>query len=148
LSRQLLSKEEAERRKREAKVAELEEVAIKAAESAAETPKAPESEERQDVYREIADVSRLLQECEGALNRARDEGNWFRDLARVLTNEISKINGVAPVTQLRKTVTRKLAADKIFDANAYLRRYPDVREAGENALRHYLFHGREEGRLK
>jgi hypothetical protein len=34
----------------------------------------------------------------------------------------------------------------LFDAAFYLRRYPDVRKAGINPLRHYLRHGAAEGR--
>src|SRR5580658_8530583 len=38
------------------------------------------------------------------------------------------------------------AVRRLFDAAFYLERYPDVRQAGMNPLRHYLSHGAAEGR--
>lgn len=36
---------------------------------------------------------------------------------------------------------------KLFDPNFYLIKYPDIKEAGTNPLKHYLKHGSKEGRL-
>jgi hypothetical protein len=41
---------------------------------------------------------------------------------------------------------RLLPANPMFDAEWYLERYPDVREAGYHPYRHYLLHGSREGR--
>lgn len=41
---------------------------------------------------------------------------------------------------------RLLGESGLFDTDWYLRQYPDVAEAGENAVRHYLLHGAIEGR--
>ena len=52
------------------------------------------------------------------------------------------------VTQAQKLKPKKWRAGKLaFDAAWYLEQYPDVAAAGIDPLRHYLDHGRYEGRL-
>ena len=45
-----------------------------------------------------------------------------------------------------RLLRRGWAVRRLFDAAFYLERYPDVRQAGMNPLRHYLRHGAAEGR--
>jgi hypothetical protein len=53
-----------------------------------------------------------------------------------------------PTRKLRKRQLRRLMAAGLFDHQAYLRRYPDVRDSGMDPLSHYLCHGLEEGRSR
>ena len=54
----------------------------------------------------------------------------------------------AIVTQAKKLKPKKRRAGKLaFDAAWYLEQYPDIAAAGIDPLRHYLDHGRYEGRL-
>jgi hypothetical protein len=51
-----------------------------------------------------------------------------------------------PAKQRRKRLTALLRRLGLFDAPAYLRRYPDVAASGMDPLGHYLRHGMGEGR--
>ena len=50
------------------------------------------------------------------------------------------------VCYLKRIRTENVSAHPTFDAEFYLRTYPDVRAAGRHAYLHYLLQGQEEGR--
>jgi hypothetical protein len=54
--------------------------------------------------------------------------------------------GWMPTKWRRAKTSARLKKSGLFDGPAYLRRYPDVAEARLDPLRHYLLHGRHEGR--
>lgn len=51
-----------------------------------------------------------------------------------------------PASYRRKHLELKLKARNLFDAEAYLKNYPDVAASGQTAIMHYLQHGMFEGR--
>jgi hypothetical protein len=46
----------------------------------------------------------------------------------------------------RRMRLRQVARAGLFDADAYVRAYPDVAKSGQDPLRHYVAHGLDENR--
>jgi hypothetical protein len=103
--------------------------------------------ERLERFRELAKLSEMLLEKDHALERTADLAEWLRRLSIHLINR--------PVWWLwlprkrRLRLERKaMRRDKIFDPQAYLASYPDVKASGMDPVRHYLLHGIDEGRRR
>jgi hypothetical protein len=90
--------------------------------------------------RELATLSKLLRTAE-------DSANWLRDIHSALWS-CPWWWGVMPVRWQRRKRAERLRRKGLFDAKAYLRRYPDVAQEGVDPLRHYILCGQAEGRLR
>ena len=104
-----------------------------------------------DRFREIATLTSLLREREGAAQRAEEKIVWFRELSDVLASGVTsglkgQLYSLMPAPIRIKKQKAKLERKRIFDSAAYLRSYPDVAEAGIDPLLHYIKHGMDEGR--
>jgi Sulfotransferase family len=92
------------------------------------------------VYRELVKLNAL--DCE-LLRRARAE----------VRRRLALVPQTGPGQNPRQTLFQRLPFPalrirhaRLFDPGFYLERYPDVRQAGIDPLRHYLRHGAAEGR--
>lgn len=100
-----------------------------------------ETQHKLDVNtRELATLSRLLRTAE-------DNANWLRDVHSALWSCPSWWRFMPLRWQKRKRAER-LRKKGLFDASAYLKRYPDIAREGIDPLRHYIEHGQAEGRLR
>lgn len=106
-----------------------------------------ESEGRRDeAYCEIAAITRLLKASETLSGQLTDRMEWLARVASIAAGHSRRWHRLLPAVVSRRMVFRRLAAARLFDADAYLARYPDVRQAKEDPLRHYILHGMTEGR--
>jgi hypothetical protein len=93
-----------------------------------------------EVYRELVRLNAL--DCE-LVRRARAEVR--RRLALVPPADRRPVSRQTLLPRLPFPALRIRRA-RLFDPGFYLERYPDVRRAGMDPLRHYLIHGAAEGR--
>ncbi len=86
--------------------------------------------------------NRRLLSNEDAENRVQ----WLREVSILL----SRLPGWWWIMPLKWQLTqkhRRLRSRNLFDADAYLARYPDVAKSGIDPLDHYIVHGIGEGRI-
>ncbi|WP_010337063.1 hypothetical protein [Sphingobium yanoikuyae] len=89
-------------------------------------------------------------EAEQRLREAEDQTAWLRELAVAALNPPNRkwwwrfMSLEWQMERERKRLLRK----GLFDADAYLQRYPDVAESGMDPLQHYLKHGMSESRQR
>lgn len=101
-----------------------------------------------DRFNEIAALSRLLAELEiGA-----EQSQQLREISHIMIDGLclSSFKGrclsLMPAIFRVRMIKRKLKRKGIFDADKYMAMNPDVAEARQDPLRHYLVHGVSEGR--
>jgi SAM-dependent methyltransferase len=98
-------------------------------------------------FRELAYVTtRLLKEEERSAQQLTTM-KWLLDVTRVLLVDEPMWWGLMPRRWRRERQMRRLARRQLFDSKAYAEQYPDVIAAGQDPLRHYIYHGLEENRL-
>lgn len=90
--------------------------------------------------RELATLSRLLKTAE-------DNLSWLGDVHYALMSSPRWWRFMPKRWQHRKRAER-VRRKGLFDAKAYLKRYPDIAKEGIDPLHHYIQHGRAEGRLR
>ncbi|MEG8219520.1 hypothetical protein OSJ57_02645 [Sphingomonas sp. HH69] len=89
-------------------------------------------------------------ETEQQLREAQDQTAWLRDITVAALNPPRRkwwwkfMSLEWQMERERKRLVRK----GLFDADAYLQRYPDVAESGMDPLEHYLKHGMSESRQR
>lgn len=82
--------------------------------------------------------------------RQPDHGGPVQAIAKALDRIAAQRpfwQALMPPSWRRRRELAALAADGVFNADAYLARYPDVAGAGVDPLDHYLRHGFGEGRV-
>jgi hypothetical protein len=86
-------------------------------------------------------------ELERKLSNAREHSDWLRRLNLVLLRS-SKPWWLKfmPASIRRQQLLKALDRKDIFNATAYLKRYPDVAQGGVDPLTHYIHHGIDEER--
>jgi len=100
----------------------------------------------QDYRRELEVLSRLLRNEQRQVAEHRQQLDWFARVHQSLASHprwwwlLS-----APGREARRRKRLKTAG--LFDAEAYLRRYPDVATAGCDPLHHYMNDGIHEDRI-
>lgn len=77
---------------------------------------------------------------------AEDASQWLSSIRR-LEESFPWWWSILPSAWRRQRINRRLFRAGLFDADAYLALYPDVAEEGMDPLRHYIFHGKAEGRV-
>lgn len=107
-----------------------------------------DNEHRLHAYNELAVLTRLLRDSELATQSLADRYYWLVQVTRILLPPIRWWFHFTPAYWQRWSRRRRLAALQLFDAQAYLRRNPDVRRSGQDPLQHYVLHGMAEGRHK
>lgn len=90
--------------------------------------------------------ARALQALEERSGQKDRELSWLRRLFQVIETGDAGWGGLLPPQFRKKRVARAVMRHGLFDAQAYLDKYPDVADAGMDPLRHYILHGMAEGR--
>ncbi len=98
-----------------------------------------------DRFTETALLSRVVLEKDRAYASEVDKSEWLRQISVTLATQ-PRWWSLLPTTWRRKREHRRLQRRELFDAQAYLERYPDVGAAGFDPLRHYILHGIFENR--
>lgn len=96
-------------------------------------------------FTETALLSRMVLEKDHAYASEVDKSEWLRQISVALATQ-PRWWSLLPTTWRRKREHRRLQRRELFDAQAYLERYPDVGAAGFDPLRHYILHGIFENR--
>lgn len=103
-------------------------------------------------FREIAGLTRLIQERDQHIAREEAKAECLRQMVAVLTRGFSRsfksrLAALIPAwfSQLRQKADLKRGG--LFDSAEYIAANPDVGRSGADPLRHYINHGLPEGRL-
>lgn len=94
---------------------------------------------------ELAIVTNLLHESERSQAEYQDHTEWLTAISMVMIDKPAWWTILPPPVQ-RSAVHRRLRRKSLFDAQAYLENYPDVRKTKTDPLRHYVRHGILENR--
>ena len=97
-------------------------------------------------FGETAELSRALLAEEDKAYEAQQKTHWFSAVQTVLLAPRPWWWQLMPANWRRQRELRALKQRDLFDAAAYIRQYPDVAASGQQALRHYMVHGIDEGR--
>ncbi len=100
-----------------------------------------------EAHNEIAALTLLLRKDETGTTSEAQDLKWLRRVA-VIRMSAPAWWGLLPLKARRNRQFRLLARKGVFDAEAYLRLYPDVAESGIDPLVHYIVHGMDEGRQR
>ncbi|MDZ7894492.1 MAG: hypothetical protein U5M50_05685 [Sphingobium sp.] len=95
--------------------------------------------------RDVEKLSGRLTEKEAEAERMTQHARWLQEVNVVVTG-YPRWWVLLPRTIQDKWRHRRLRRRGLFDAEAYLNRYPDVLSSGMNPLRHYILHGMAENR--
>jgi chromosome segregation ATPase len=95
---------------------------------------------------EIVSLARMLREAEQSSKKNASNLDWLKAVYTALGRGIWWWSYL-PRSVCRGLELRRLKKHGLFDADAYLERYPDVKQGGQDPLRHYIIHGMFEGRI-
>jgi hypothetical protein len=90
---------------------------------------------------ELAYLATALIAAEEKSDELTERVQWLLDVSRVLRGDVPWWWRLKSREWQQRRLNRRLAREGLFDAAAYLERYPDVREAGLDPLHHYMYHG-------
>lgn len=107
----------------------------------------PKSADNTDAQRKLDVSTREIATLSKFLRTAEDNARWLGDVHNVLMSYPSWWRFMPMRWQERKR-SERLRQKGLFDADAYLKRYPDIAQEGMDPLRHYIMHGQAEGRLR
>lgn len=99
---------------------------------------------------EITQLTGMVRDLEQDAEQAAEQLDWLTQaLTQLLVTPMprpwwARLTGRGG----RDTIGQRVDLGPLFDQTAYLRRYPDVIEAGMDPLLHYVMHGRAEGRAR
>jgi hypothetical protein len=77
-------------------------------------------------------------------HRREIQVKWLREVNSTLMNGQKWWSVIMPRAWKRRKRFQQLAQAGLFDAEAYLIKYPDVAADGQDPLRHYIVHGLDE----
>jgi flagellar motor protein MotB len=97
--------------------------------------------------REVVLLTNLLAREEERHEELADRLTWSAAVHEMLLEQPKSWSLLSAVERRRRQLLRLRSAG-LFDHEAYLKRYPDVRDSGMDPLSHYLLHGLREGRLR
>jgi len=103
--------------------------------------------QRSQTSHEIATVTQLLRESEEEAQRSAEDIQWSRKIYALLLKRPWWWSFLPRKMQLRK-IRERVERKGLFDAEAYLARYPDVAASGTDPLRHYIMYGMGESRTR
>lgn len=96
--------------------------------------------------REIAILASALIKQEEQTEKNSERTRWLRKVNSTLISGARWYWYLLPPSVRRKRQLRLLAREGLFDAEAYLRAYPDVHRSNQDPLLHYIVYGMEEDR--
>lgn len=94
---------------------------------------------------EITQLTQLQQSQKAEVDLQRGRAEWMQR-HHALTSSFPQWWALMPAAWRRQREFRRFRRNGLFDADAYLTRYPDVAADGMDPLRHYIIHGLAEGR--
>lgn len=97
-------------------------------------------------FGEIATLTKLLRDASSETDRSKAHTQWLRQVNAVAAG-FPFWWALMPVGWRRKREHDRYARRGLFDADKYLKLYPDVSAAGMDPLRHYILHGMDENRI-
>lgn len=97
-------------------------------------------------FAELASLSRILIEEENQRKRLETQSRWLRQVNEVVLRKGKWWWQLMPRQWQQRMRLRAVARAGLFDADAYVRAYPDVARSGQDPLRHYVAHGLDENR--
>ena len=95
--------------------------------------------------KEVRHLSTQLKAKEAAADQSSRHAKWLQEVNAVVTG-YPNWWAFAPKKMREKWQNGRLLRRGLFDADAYLVRYPDVLSSGIDPLRHYIIHGINEKR--
>ena len=98
-------------------------------------------------FGEISTLTTLLKEYEEQSATHKDNAEWLQRV-NIATHNRPRWWQLMPRSWRRRREHQTLAKMALFDASAYLERYPDVAANGMDPLRHYILHGMAEARQR
>lgn len=106
----------------------------------------------QERFREIAGLTRLIQERDQAIANERARTEWLRQVVSALTKGYSRsfkarLATLLPTYFSYRAQSASLRREGLFDPDEYTAAYPDVSGSKIHPLRHYINHGIREGRV-
>lgn len=96
-------------------------------------------------FAEIAAMTRLLKAAEMQTRKISRDSELLVEINRVL-NGTPRWWALLPSSWRRNKEFARLKSRRLFDAEGYLQRNPDVVEEGMDPIFHFIHHGRHEGR--
>lgn len=96
-------------------------------------------------FTELAVLTKLLKEAEDGSLAAMEQRTWILRIYSAVDSQ-PWWSFLAPRAVRAQRLQKKLRRMKIFDAQQYLKLYPDIAAAGMDPVRHYILHGMAEGR--
>jgi chromosome segregation ATPase len=97
--------------------------------------------------REIRALSERVKELEAAVDELAGFARWSEQVRACLASQPAWWRFM-PLAWRKKRERRRLRSARLFDSQAYHRRYPDVVAGGLDAIDHYFRHGVHEGRSR
>ena len=94
---------------------------------------------------EIERLSNDLRTIHSSRMDSESQREWLQQVNTVMTN-YPQWWIFMPKKWRQDKINARLLRKGLFDANAYLDRYPDVSSSGIDPIRHYILHGMNEGR--
>ena len=94
---------------------------------------------------EIERLSNDLRTIHSSRMDSESQREWLQQVNNVMTN-YPQWWIFMPKKWRQDKINARLLRKGLFDANAYLDRYPDVSSSGIDPIRHYILHGMNEGR--
>ena len=146
--------QELERARRQIAELEAERRTVEASMKAINSEKRKAEGRLSERFSEIAEMTRLLAEKEGAAKDSEEQAEWLRSFLTVLMSDSrsetlkGRLAAFLPASVRSKKQKAKLKRKGIFDGDAYLSAHADVVDAGMDPLWHYINHGLGEGRRR
>ncbi|WP_374282464.1 hypothetical protein [Novosphingobium sp.] len=118
--------------------------------ASSQRPKGPSetelSEQLAERFAEVATLTRLLAEAEQSRQGGDWRFEWLCKVAPLMRSHMLARGRFGLAAPSDERLMSQLRDAKLFDPDAYLASNPDVRDAGVDALQHFLSHGLAEGR--
>ncbi|TDW59225.1 methyltransferase family protein [Novosphingobium sp. PhB55] len=96
-------------------------------------------------FEEVAALIKLLDKAEQSHLLETEHRKWLAEVIMVLSRRPFWWAFMSP-SWVQRQQQRSLRAHALFDAEAYLKLYPDVAAERVNPVHHYILHGMQEGR--
>lgn len=96
-------------------------------------------------FAEIATLTKLLRDSSVETDASKAQSQWLRRVNAV-TSDFPRWWIFMPANWRRRHEHARYTRKGLFDAEKYLRLYPDVAASGMDPLKHYILHGMDENR--
>ena len=100
----------------------------------------------QERNREVGTLSLRILAEDRKVQMAESQSEWLGEVSATVIETATWWNRLFARRRRVEAIEQRLQRRGLFDAAAYLKRYPDVRSSGMPAVVHYIRHGRGEGR--